>query len=53
MTAATVEGLRKWCPDHRPLLTFVPVETLVLEEMRVEVEMEAVRRGARGEGWGH
>ncbi len=38
---ATTEELKKWCPEHRPLLTLLPVEKLVLEGMRIEVEVEA------------
>lgn len=38
---ATTENLKKWCPEHKPLLTLVPVEKLALEGMRIEVEVEA------------
>lgn len=34
----TVVNLRKWFPDHRPLLTAIGVEKLALPEMHVEVE---------------
>lgn len=34
----TVKNLRKWFPNHRPLLTAIGVESLALEGMRIEVE---------------
>ncbi|KAK3718122.1 hypothetical protein LTR37_005237 [Vermiconidia calcicola] len=38
---ATKEGLQKWCPDHRPVLTAVEVKGLALKGMRIEIEVEA------------
>lgn len=35
------EVLRKWCPEHAPLLTGVAVPSLAFEQMRVEVEVVA------------
>lgn len=40
-----VEGLRKWCPGHEPLVTVVGVESLALEGMRVELEVVAEVEG--------
>ena len=34
--------LRKWCPEHRPLLTAVEARALAAEGMRIEVEVEAL-----------
>ncbi|PVI00878.1 putative translation initiation inhibitor [Periconia macrospinosa] len=34
-------ALKKWCPDHAPLLTGVEVKSLALEGMRIEVEANA------------
>ncbi|KAL4905935.1 hypothetical protein BDW74DRAFT_177632 [Aspergillus multicolor] len=36
-----VENLRKWMPDHKPVLTGVGVTGLALEGMRVEIEAVA------------
>lgn len=36
------EALRKWCPEHRPLLTGVEVRGLAAKGMRVEIEVEAL-----------
>jgi enamine deaminase RidA (YjgF/YER057c/UK114 family) len=50
---ALVRNLKKWCPEHRPILTAVGVRQLGLEGMRVEVEVEAhdpEGKGARGGG---
>jgi len=33
--------LRKYCPDHCPLITVIEVAGLALEGMRVEIEVEA------------
>ncbi|KAL4924247.1 RidA family protein [Aspergillus undulatus] len=33
-----VENLRKWMPDHKPVLTCVGVSELALPGMRVEIE---------------
>ena len=41
LMSGAVQALRKWCPDHRPVLTAVEVKGLALEGMRVEVEVEA------------
>ncbi|CAI6332449.1 unnamed protein product [Periconia digitata] len=35
------EALRRWCPDHAPILTGVGVKGLALEGMRVEIEAVA------------
>ncbi|KIJ48719.1 hypothetical protein M422DRAFT_162319 [Sphaerobolus stellatus SS14] len=37
----SVRNLRKWMPDHQPILTFIGVKQLGLEGMRVEVEVVA------------
>lgn len=37
----TVECLKQWCPDHRPVITAFAVQSLALEGMRIEVEVEA------------
>lgn len=34
----TVENLRKWFPEHRPLLTAIGIEKLALDAMRIEIE---------------
>lgn len=39
---AAVEGLKKWCPVHQPVLTAVEVKGLALERMRIEIEVEAL-----------
>ena len=39
--ATMAECLRKWCPDHRPILTIVNIDALGLEAMRIEIEAEA------------
>ncbi|KAL8742272.1 MAG: hypothetical protein Q9184_008282, partial [Pyrenodesmia sp. 2 TL-2023] len=36
-----VKNLRKWMPDHQPLLTCVGVAKLALEDMRIEIEVSA------------
>lgn len=36
-----VENLRKWMPDHKPILTAVGVTTLGLDGMRIEIEVSA------------
>ena len=35
-------GLRKWCPDHQPVLTAVGVPRLGNDDMRVEIEVVAL-----------
>lgn len=42
MLQAGGETMRKWCPNHRPLLTAVEVRALAAANMRVEVEVEAL-----------
>ena len=37
----TVECMKQWCPDHRPVVTGVTVQGLALEGMRIEIEVEA------------
>lgn len=37
---AAVEGLKKWCPEHQPLLTGVIVAGLY-GGMAIEIEVEA------------
>lgn len=34
----TYENLKKWFPDHSPLVTAIGIEKLALEGMRVEIE---------------
>lgn len=41
LVSGMVAALRKWCPEHRPLLTAFEVKGLALEGMRIEVEVEA------------
>lgn len=36
-----IENLRKWMPDHQPLLTCVGVTKLGLTGMRIEIEVSA------------
>ncbi|EFQ93531.1 hypothetical protein PTT_09111 [Pyrenophora teres f. teres 0-1] len=36
---AAVRNLKKWLPDHRPILTYIDVNQLGLPGMRVEIEM--------------
>lgn len=36
-----IEILRKFCPNHQPLLTAVGVEKLAFENMRLEIEVSA------------
>jgi len=45
--AALVRNLRKWCPDHAPVLTCVGVKELALGGMRIEIE--AVAHDPEGE----
>ena len=33
--------MRQWCPNHRPVLTAIPVQRLALQAMKIEVEVEA------------
>ncbi|TPX16149.1 uncharacterized protein E0L32_004144 [Thyridium curvatum] len=35
------ENMKKWMPNHRPILTGVGVKELALEGMRVEIEVSA------------
>jgi enamine deaminase RidA (YjgF/YER057c/UK114 family) len=39
---ALVRNMKKWMPDHKPILTVVGVKDLALEGMRIEVEVAAV-----------
>jgi enamine deaminase RidA (YjgF/YER057c/UK114 family) len=41
LMSGLVQALKKWCPEHRPVLTAVEVKGLALEGMRIEVEVEA------------
>ncbi|KAL8882493.1 MAG: hypothetical protein Q9198_000522 [Flavoplaca austrocitrina] len=36
-----VKNLRKWMPNHQPLLTCVGVAKLAQEDMRIEIEVSA------------
>lgn len=36
-----VENLKKWMPDHKPILTCVGVTQLGIEGMRLEIEVAA------------
>lgn len=36
-----VVNLKKWLPDHQPILTCVGVKELALEGMRLEIEVIA------------
>ena len=38
---AVVRNLKKWLPNHRPILTCVGVQQLALEGMRIEIEVSA------------
>jgi enamine deaminase RidA (YjgF/YER057c/UK114 family) len=38
---AAVRNLKKWSPDHRPILTCIGVTSLGLPGMRVEIEVKA------------
>lgn len=38
---AMVKGLRKWCPDHKPIWTCVGVPRLGRPDMLVEIEVVA------------
>jgi enamine deaminase RidA (YjgF/YER057c/UK114 family) len=38
---AAVRNLKKWSPEHRPVLTCIGVTTLGLPGMRVEIEAKA------------
>ncbi|KAK7056375.1 NRAMP-like transporter smf-3 [Paramarasmius palmivorus] len=40
--AGMVRNLQKWCPNHQPIWTCVGVSRLGEEEMKVEIEVEAV-----------
>lgn len=37
-----VEALKKWLPDHKPIMTAVGVPKLWLESMHIEVEVSAL-----------
>jgi len=39
--AAAVRNLKRWSPDHRPVLTCIGVTTLGLPGMRIEIEVKA------------
>ncbi len=39
--AALVRNLKRWMPDHQPVLTCVGVKELGQEGMRVEIEVVA------------
>lgn len=39
---AMVEGMRRWCPDHRPIWTCVGVPRLGRADMLVEIEVVAL-----------
>lgn len=44
-----VKNLKKWMPDHQPLLTCVGVTKLGLEGMHIEIEVSAYdEEGAEG-----
>lgn len=49
MMAGLVRNLKKWMPEHRPILTVVGVTALGLEGMRLEVEVVAHEREGQGE----
>lgn len=38
--------MRKWCPNHTPLLTWIGVAQLAFEDMIVEIEVEAFDHAA-------
>ena len=48
MLGACVGALKKWCPEHQPILTCVGVKDLALPGMRVEVEVVADLEDAVG-----
>lgn len=39
--AAFVAALKKYCPNHQPILTAVGVTKLGIEAMKIEVEVKA------------
>ena len=39
--AGFVRNLKKWCPNHQPLVTAVGVEKFAFENMKIEIEVEA------------
>lgn len=39
--SAIIRNLRKYCPNHQPILTVLGVEKLGLEGMQIEVEVAA------------
>jgi enamine deaminase RidA (YjgF/YER057c/UK114 family) len=39
---ATADALKKWCPNHSPVLTAIEVKGLALDGMTIEVEVEAL-----------
>lgn len=47
---ATVASLKKWCPNHRPVLTTVGVAELALEGVRIQVAVEAYERSGDSDG---
>ena len=36
-----IRNLRKFCPDHQPLLTVVEVKSLYVPDMHIEIEVES------------
>lgn len=36
-----VRCLKKYCPDHQPIWTYLGVQRLALEDMKVEIEVRA------------
>ena len=36
-----VRCLKKYCPDHQPVWTYLGVPRLALEDMKVEIEVKA------------
>lgn len=41
LQTALTAGLKKWCPNHQPLLTVPGADSLALPAMRVEIEVAA------------
>ena len=41
LQGALIKNLKKWCPDHQPVVTLPGVESLAFPGMRVELEVEA------------
>lgn len=38
---SVVANMKKWMPDHQPLLTFLGVRELGIKGMHIEIEVEA------------